>query len=145
MCIRDRRDGLDDMPKANPAIRLLIEAQAAQKGWPALHAELALVDPVTAARLAPADSQRIARALEVYRISGLPMASFHTTKTVAASADSTRATGQNGLRLTNPSWLISLEPLDLSLIHIFAPQVKKQTRIAAKLGVLDVVFVVLVA
>ena len=111
------RDGLDDMPKANPAIRLLIEAQAAQKGWPALHAELALVDPVTAARLAPADSQRIARALEVYRISGLPMASFHTTKTVAASADSTRATGQNGLKLTNPSWLISLEPLDRAWLH----------------------------
>ena len=81
-------DGLDDMPKANPALRAQLELEAAEKGWPALHAELALVDPITAARLNPADSQRIQRALEVYRASGQPLSSFHKSKTIAPCADS---------------------------------------------------------
>ncbi len=72
------RDGLDDMPPADPAIRAAIEAQARTKGWPALHAELARVDPATAARLAPGDSQRISRALEVFQISGQTLSSLHT-------------------------------------------------------------------
>jgi len=103
-------DGLDDMPAADPAVRAVLEAQAAEKGWPALHAELARVDPVTAARLAPADSQRIQRALEVYRISGLPLSHFHATKdatkTVATYAHSTGAAA-----------LISLEPEQRSWLH----------------------------
>ncbi len=103
-------DGLDDMPPANAAVRAVLEQEAADKGWPALHAELALVDPVTAARLAPADSQRIQRALEVYRISGLPLSHFHSTpdatKNIATEADSTRARA-----------LISLEPLERSWLH----------------------------
>lgn len=110
--------GLDDMPKADPAIRQAIEQEAAQKGWPALHAELAQVDPVTAQRLAPADSQRISRALEVYRISGLPMASFHTSKTIADCADKSRATGQNSSKTAHDnSLLISLEPQDRIWLH----------------------------
>ncbi|MES2952871.1 MAG: tRNA (adenosine(37)-N6)-dimethylallyltransferase MiaA [Pseudomonadota bacterium] len=103
-------DGIDDMPAADPAVRAVLEQEAADKGWPAMHAELALVDPVTAQRLAPADSQRIQRALEVYRISGLPLSHFHATKdatkSVAHQSDSTRASG-----------LISLEPLDRSWLH----------------------------
>jgi tRNA dimethylallyltransferase len=55
-------DGLDDMPAANPEVRAMLDAQAAELGWPAMHARLAEVDPVTAARLAPGDSQRIQRA-----------------------------------------------------------------------------------
>jgi len=69
-------DGLDDMPKADPAVRATIAAEAAASGWPALHAELALVDPITAARLQPQDSQRISRALEVFRVSGQPLSFF---------------------------------------------------------------------
>jgi tRNA dimethylallyltransferase len=65
--------GLDDLPKADQALRKEIEAEAAERGWPALHAELARVDPVTAKRLAPNDSQRIGRALEIFRLRGLPM------------------------------------------------------------------------
>ena len=103
-------DGLDDMPAADPAVRAVLEQEAAEKGWPTMHAELAQVDPVTAQRLAPADSQRIQRALEVYRVSGLPLSHFHAakdaTKSVAAHAYSTRASG-----------LISLEPLDRSWLH----------------------------
>jgi tRNA dimethylallyltransferase len=101
------RDGLDDMPRADPAIRAEIEAQAARMGWPALHAVLAQVDPVTAARLAPADSQRISRALEVYRISGRPLSSFQT-----------RLSGQNECLEPDPDHLlISLEPIDRAWLH----------------------------
>ena len=70
--------GLDDMPPADPAVREELDAEAREKGWPAMHAELARVDPATAARLAPADSQRIQRALEVWELSGQPLSAFHT-------------------------------------------------------------------
>lgn len=66
-------EGLSDLPQADPAIRAELEARARQVGWPALHAELAQLDPETAARLKPNDSQRLQRALEVIRISGRPM------------------------------------------------------------------------
>jgi len=68
--------GLDDLPRADPALRKQLEAEAAERGWPALHAELAVVDPETAARLAPNDSQRIGRALEVFRLTGTPMSAL---------------------------------------------------------------------
>lgn len=68
--------GLDDLPRADAALRKELEAEAAARGWPALHAELAAVDPATAARLAPNDSQRIGRALEIFRLSGTPMSAL---------------------------------------------------------------------
>ncbi len=68
------------MPAADAAIRAEIEAQAAARGWPALHAELARVDAATAARLPPNDAQRIGRALEVWRASGRALSSFHTQR-----------------------------------------------------------------
>ncbi len=70
-------DGIDAMPAADPAIRAALDAQAAASGWPAMHAQLAQVDPVTAARLAPNDSQRIQRALEVFRSGGTPLSALH--------------------------------------------------------------------
>ena len=68
--------GLDDLPRADAALRKKLEAEAAARGWPALHADLAKVDPVTAARLAPNDSQRIGRALEIFRLTGTPMSAL---------------------------------------------------------------------
>ncbi|MEW6414451.1 MAG: tRNA (adenosine(37)-N6)-dimethylallyltransferase MiaA [Pseudomonadota bacterium] len=68
--------GLDALPRADAATRQSIEADAAARGWPALHAELARVDPPTAARLAPNDSQRIGRALEIFRLTGTPMSAL---------------------------------------------------------------------
>lgn len=65
--------GLDDLPRADPALRKRLEQDAAERGWPALHAELATLDPATAARLAPNDSQRIGRALEIFELTGRPM------------------------------------------------------------------------
>jgi len=71
-------DGLDALPEADAAVRAGIDARALREGWPALHAELATIDPTTAARLAPNDSQRIQRALEVHRLSGRPLSAWHS-------------------------------------------------------------------
>ncbi|OZA30663.1 MAG: tRNA (adenosine(37)-N6)-dimethylallyltransferase MiaA [Hydrogenophilales bacterium 17-61-9] len=68
--------GLDDLPRADPALRKKREIEAASRGWPALHVELAQVDPVTAQRLSPNDSQRIGRALEIYQLTGKPMSAL---------------------------------------------------------------------
>jgi len=65
--------GIDALPVAEPGLRAQIDARAARHGWPALHADLAKVDPVTAARLSPNDAQRIQRALEVFELSGKPI------------------------------------------------------------------------
>lgn len=69
-------EGLAELPQACPETRLGIDAQAAALGWPAVHAELAKVDPETAARLQPTDSQRVQRALEIFRLSGRPMSAL---------------------------------------------------------------------
>ncbi|MGL4668490.1 MAG: tRNA (adenosine(37)-N6)-dimethylallyltransferase MiaA [Saezia sp.] len=73
-------EGLDDLPAATPEVRKVLEEEAAQQGWPAMHEQLRLVDPASAERLKPNDSQRIQRALEVYRVSGHPLSSFFTDK-----------------------------------------------------------------
>jgi tRNA dimethylallyltransferase len=65
--------GLDDLPQADPAVRAAIDAEAAERGWPALHAQLARIDPAAASRIMPNDAQRIQRALEVFRVTGLPI------------------------------------------------------------------------
>jgi len=66
-------EGLNELPEADPMIRLMIETMAGEQGWPALHARLARVDPETAARLEPNDAQRIQRALEVYYLTNKPL------------------------------------------------------------------------
>jgi tRNA dimethylallyltransferase len=65
--------GLSEMPPADPTIRAQIQREAEQRGWSGLHVELAQIDPVAAARIHANDPQRIARALEVYRLSGKPL------------------------------------------------------------------------
>ncbi len=70
-------EGLSPMPSANEKVRSEIEREASEKGWPHIHAELEKVDPDSAAKIHPNHSQRLSRALEVYRISGKPMSSFH--------------------------------------------------------------------
>jgi len=97
-------DGIDAMPAADPAVRVRIDAEAAARGWPAMHARLAQVDPATAARLAPQDSQRIQRALEVWESSGQPLSSFH------GSERKTTPAVEGGV-------LVSLEPVDRAWLH----------------------------
>ncbi len=70
-------EGLSQLPEADTEVRQKIEQEAAELGWPAMHAKLALVDPESAARLQPNDVQRIERALEVYRITGQSMTALH--------------------------------------------------------------------
>jgi tRNA dimethylallyltransferase len=65
--------GLDELPAADIEIRKTIHEEAQRRGWPALHGELATIDPAAAARIMPNDAQRIQRALEVYRITGRPI------------------------------------------------------------------------
>ena len=100
------REGLDDLPTAQPALRAEIDAQAAREGWPALHAELARVDPITAQRLPPHDAQRISRALEVWRVSGKPLSQWF------AEADAQR----NTTTVLNMP-VLSLEPHDRAWLH----------------------------
>jgi tRNA dimethylallyltransferase len=119
-------EGLDDMPSANPEIRAELEREAAHIGWPAMHRKLAEVDPITAARLQPNDAQRIQRAMEVYRISGQPMSSFHTNKKtsndtiniVASQSLNTTAIYHFESKFEHPNSLfISLEPNDRAWLH----------------------------
>jgi len=77
MYFRALRRGLADMPPADPSVRQEIDVEAAQHGWPALHARLASLDPATAARIQPNDGQRIQRALEVHRLTGRTLSELH--------------------------------------------------------------------
>ena len=100
------RDGLHAMPAADAAVRAEIESRAARLGWPALHAELARVDAPTAARLAPADAQRIQRALEVWQLSGVPISQWQS-----------RGNGPSGARAAAEWPLVSLEPESRAWLH----------------------------
>mgnify|MGYP000482196908 CR=1 FL=1 len=101
--------GLSSLPPADPKIRTQLDEQGKNIGWPAMHAGLAKVDPITAARLQPNDSQRVQRALEVYEITGKPMSEL--------LADSPSEDGRAGSDI--PEWidLVSLEPSDRSRLH----------------------------
>jgi tRNA dimethylallyltransferase len=94
-------EGLDEMPPADATVRAALDVEATERGGPAMHAELARVDPVSAARLPPGDSQRIQRALEVFRLSGRPISSFHREARHAASH----------------APLLSLEPAERGWLH----------------------------
>jgi len=96
-------EGLSALPPADPAVRAVLDARAAVRGWPALHAELSRVDPVTAARLAPHDAQRIQRALEVHALTGMALSALQG----ARSAD-----GALGAHLT-----LALLPGNRALLH----------------------------
>ncbi|TSE31760.1 tRNA (adenosine(37)-N6)-dimethylallyltransferase MiaA [Tepidimonas charontis] len=105
-------DGLDELPPAQPALRAAIEAEARARGWPALHAELARVDPLTAARLPPTDAQRIGRALEVWRATGQPLSALQ--RRWAPDAPAQRgALCIDGL----PGRLLSLEPRERAWLY----------------------------
>jgi len=103
MYFKGLADGLDDLPTADAALRLAIEAEAAQIGWPAMHDKLRALDPETAARLAPNDAQRINRALEIIELSGQPMSALlaRREKTV----------------LPFDQLSFALEPSDRSVLH----------------------------
>jgi tRNA dimethylallyltransferase len=86
---RALRRGLADMPAADPQVRAALDAEAGLRGWPALHADLAALDPPSARRIQPNDAQRIQRALEVHRLTGKTLTQLHAEQ--PASSDLTFA------------------------------------------------------
>ncbi|MDX1392041.1 MAG: tRNA (adenosine(37)-N6)-dimethylallyltransferase MiaA [Rheinheimera sp.] len=95
-------EGISPLPEADPQIRQQLEAEAAQRGWAALHEELAQVDPVSARRIHPNDPQRINRALEVYRISGRSL---------------TELTAEKGEPFAYPVHQFAIAPQDRAVLH----------------------------
>ncbi|QEA12017.1 tRNA (adenosine(37)-N6)-dimethylallyltransferase MiaA [Comamonas flocculans] len=98
--------GMAELPPANAAVRAELDARAARIGWPAMHAQLAQVDPPTAARLAPADGQRIQRALEVWQLAGRPLSELLATQSIACSDCP-----------ISENAIFSLEPADRAWLH----------------------------
>lgn len=81
------RDGLADMPAANPQVRAVLEREVAAEGLQALHRQLAEIDPESAARIHPNDPQRLVRAMEVFRVSGMTMSEHRARQRSQKAAD----------------------------------------------------------
>ena len=127
--------GLSNMPAASPVISAEIESRAAKIGWPAIHDELAQVDPVTAARLKKNDAQRVQRALEIYLLSGKTMSEWLQEQpknsgrgSGPGSDDSDDSDAPINLRL------ISIEPSDRSVLH---ERIAKRFELMIAAGFLD--------
>ncbi|MCE5981029.1 tRNA (adenosine(37)-N6)-dimethylallyltransferase MiaA [Pseudomonas sp. LF19] len=106
-------EGLADMPAADPQVRAELEDEVQRLGLHALHQQLAAVDPESAARIHPNDPQRLIRALEVYRVSGLTMTSHRQRQSAESSAAGTSAAGQ--LPYTVAS--LAIAPTDRHVLH----------------------------
>ncbi|WP_440778648.1 tRNA (adenosine(37)-N6)-dimethylallyltransferase MiaA [Pseudomonas syringae] len=106
-------DGLADMPAANAAVRAQLEADAQAFGWQSLHDQLAVVDPVSAARIHPNDPQRLIRALEVYRVSGMSMTAHREQQT----AQSTEAAASGCQQLPYTVANLAIAPADRKVLH----------------------------
>jgi tRNA dimethylallyltransferase len=102
--------GFSNLPAANPEVRAQLDREAAEIGWPAMHAKLAILDPASAKRLQPNDSQRVQRALEVFALTGRPLSDlFEETPSLAGRKQE-----------PTPDWVevISLEPSDRKTLHM---------------------------
>ncbi|MFK7975754.1 MAG: tRNA (adenosine(37)-N6)-dimethylallyltransferase MiaA [Halioglobus sp.] len=98
-------EGMAQMPASDPEVRQQIETQARERGWPALHDELASIDPESAARIHPNHSQRLSRALEVYRVSGTPISQWQ------------KDTHRSGAFERFDVRQLALNPLDRGVLH----------------------------
>lgn len=92
MYFRALTEGIAELPSADDEIRASIDAEAAELGWPAVHAQLRAVDPTAAARINPNDSQRIQRALEVYKVSGRPLSEWQEAADIEVQSNDVRFT-----------------------------------------------------
>lgn len=113
--------GLSPLPSADAEVRARLDDDAARDGWPAMHARLAVVDPITAARLAPNDSQRIQRALEIFEISGKAMSQW-LAETPAEDASAHKFIP------------VALEPGDRSVLHA---RIAERFRLMLSAGLID--------
>ncbi|EFW77981.1 tRNA (adenosine(37)-N6)-dimethylallyltransferase MiaA [Pseudomonas savastanoi] len=105
--------GLADMPAADAQVRAQLEADAQAYGWQSLHDQLAVVDPVSAARIHPNDPQRLIRALEVYRVSGMSMTAHREQQT----AQSTEAAASGRQQLPYTVANLAIAPADRKVLH----------------------------
>jgi tRNA dimethylallyltransferase len=112
-------EGLADMPAADPAIRARIERDAALHGWPYVHAQLEEVDPDSAARIHPNHSQRIGRALEVYRASGVTMTEWfeRQKKTSSKTGSGLELKPSEGFNSRPDPVQLAICPADRSVLH----------------------------
>lgn len=106
-------EGLADMPAADPSVRAQIEEEAARLGWQALHEQLAVIDPESAARIHPNDPQRLSRALEVYRVSGQSMTALRQRQ----SAQSTEAAASGMQQLPYTVANLAIAPANRQVLH----------------------------
>ncbi|MEB0046427.1 MULTISPECIES: tRNA (adenosine(37)-N6)-dimethylallyltransferase MiaA [unclassified Pseudomonas] len=106
-------EGLAQMPAADPQVRAQIEEEAARLGWQALHDQLALIDPVSAARIHPNDPQRLSRALEVYRLSGQSMTELRERQ----SAQTTEAAASGLQQLPYTVANLAIAPANRQVLH----------------------------
>ncbi|WVV48311.1 tRNA (adenosine(37)-N6)-dimethylallyltransferase MiaA [Pseudomonas sp. NA13] len=106
-------EGLADMPAADPEVRAQIEEEAARLGWQALHEQLAIIDPESAARIHPNDPQRLSRALEVYRVSGQSMMALRQRQ----SAQSTEAAASGLQQLPYTVANLAIAPANRQVLH----------------------------
>ncbi|QGA48115.1 tRNA (adenosine(37)-N6)-dimethylallyltransferase MiaA [Pseudomonas brassicacearum] len=106
-------EGLADMPAADPEVRAQIEEEAARLGWQALHEQLAIIDPESAARIHPNDPQRLSRALEVYRVSGQSMTALRQRQ----SAQSTEAAASGLQQLPYTVANLAIAPANRQVLH----------------------------
>jgi tRNA dimethylallyltransferase len=102
--IKALREGLSALPQADPGVRAALDARAARDGWPALHAELAQIDPHTAGRLSPYDAQRIQRALEVHALTGRPLSALQGARQRERSLE--------------PALVVAVAPAERAALHV---------------------------
>ena len=106
-------EGLADMPCADPGVRAELQALAEAEGWQALHRELMAVDPASAARIHPNDPQRLIRALEVHRVSGMTMTAHRERQAAQKPAADTPGGGQFPYTVAQ----LAIAPVERQLLH----------------------------
>ncbi|WP_397455044.1 tRNA (adenosine(37)-N6)-dimethylallyltransferase MiaA [Pseudomonas versuta] len=106
-------EGLADMPAADPQVRAQLEEEALRLGWQALHDQLAAIDPASAARIHPNDPQRLTRALEVYRVSGMSMTDHRQKQ----SEESTKAAASGFSQLPYTVANLAIAPANRQVLH----------------------------
>ncbi|WP_342243597.1 tRNA (adenosine(37)-N6)-dimethylallyltransferase MiaA [Pseudomonas sp. OTU5201] len=123
-------EGLADMPSADPAVRAELEARAARDGWEALHRELAVVDPESATRIHPNDPQRLTRALEVYKVSGLTMTAHRQRQAAQNMAGNTPGTAYLPYTVAH----LAIAPAQRQVLH---ERIAQRFRLMLEQGFID--------
>ncbi|WP_271409464.1 tRNA (adenosine(37)-N6)-dimethylallyltransferase MiaA [Pseudomonas sp. Q1-7] len=123
-------EGLADMPSADPVVRAELEARAAREGWETLHRELAVVDPESAARIHPNDPQRLTRALEVFKVSGLTMTAHRQRQAAQNTAENAPGTAHLPYTVAH----LAIAPAQRQVLH---ERIAQRFRLMLEQGFID--------